>query len=170
VRYLGALLLVGLLAAAPAFGDAAHLIVPGEGIGSVRLGDPVGRAIAVLGRPRASALVWAPSVQLREYRWYSDASSGSPSAASSGFAVTCLPDGRMTQVSIRYDPAYATPKHLHTSGPNNVRGSSLLDVTLAMGEPGTFTAGANGMRRFEYAGIWFWISTTTQQVARIDVF
>jgi len=166
MRVLGALLLVGLLAATPAFGNAAHLIVPGQGIGPVRFGDPLGRAIAVLGRPRSNAPVWAVSVPLRESRWYSDA----PSAASSGVAVTCLPDGRMTQVSIRYDPAYATATHLHTSGPNDVRGSSLLDVTLAMGEPGTLTAGANGMRRLEYGGIRFWISTTTQQVARIDVF
>ncbi|HEV2439584.1 MAG TPA: hypothetical protein VGX97_05940 [bacterium] len=159
-----ALLAGGALAAEP-----AHLITPGQGIGPINLGAPLARATAALGRYKSSVDMLEGPVRLREYRWYaSTAHDASPAA--SGFALTCLPDGRITQVSVRYLPAYVTEKNLHTSGPGGVRGSSLLGVQLAMGSPGTATLGEAGMRKMEYGGIRFWIDTTTQLVARIDVF
>lgn len=160
---------VALLAGGTLAAEPAHLISPGRGIGAVDLGAPLARATAALSRYKSSADMVEGPVRLREYRWYtSTAHDASPAA--SGFAVTCLPDGRITQVSVRYLPAYATEKNLHTSGPGGVRGSSLLGVQLAMGSPGAITLGEAGMRKMEYGGIRFWIDTTTQMVARIDVF
>jgi hypothetical protein len=171
VRCLAAATFAALLIAGAAYADAAHEIVPGERIGPVRLGESLARAVASLGPYRSSALLTETPVRLREYRWYTNTSHGSDvSAAASGFAVTCLPDNRITQVSVRYLPAYATSKNLHTSGPRGARGSSLLNVTLTMGQPGTLTAGENGMRKMEYAGIQFWIDADTKIVARIDIF
>lgn len=162
-------MLVALLAGAASSAEPAHQITPGQGIGSVNLGEPLARAAAVLGPYKSSVLMVERPVRLREYRWYtSTAHDGSP--ATSGFAVTCLPDGRITQISVRYLSAYATTKNLHTSGPGGVRGSTLLGVQLAMGSPGTVTLGEAGMRKMEYGGIRFWIDTSTQMVARIDVF
>lgn len=166
---MGAAALVVLLAGGASYAAAARRIVPGQGIGAVALGVPLARAAAALGPYKSSAVVVDGPVRLREYRWYtSPAHDGS--AAASGFAVTCLPDGRITQVSVRYLPAYTTEKNLHTSGPGGVRGSTLLGVQLAMGSPGAVTLGEAGMRKMEYGGIRFWVDTTTQQVARIDVF
>ena|GEM_PF-2616710 len=162
-------MLVALLAGGALSAGPAHQITAGRGIGPVDLGAPLARATAALGPHKSSASIGEGPVRLREYRWYtSTAHDASPAA--SGFAVTCLPDGRITQVSVRYLPAYTTEKNLHTSGPGGVRGSSLLGVQLAMGSPGTVTLGEAGMRKMEYGGIRFWIDTTTQMVARIDVF
>ncbi len=169
IRYLATVVLVALVAAAASSAEPARQITSAQGIGPVNLGEPLARATAALGPYKSSASMVAGPVRLREYRWYtSTAHDGSP--ATSGFAVTCLPDGRITQVSVRYLPAYVTTKNLHTSGPGGVRGSTLLGVQLAMGSPGTFTLGEAGMRKMEYGGIRFWIDTSTQMVARIDVF
>ena len=169
LRHLAAAALVALLAAAAWSAEPARQITPGQGIGSITLGAMLARATAVLGPYKSAAPLVEGPVRLREYRWYtSTAHDGTP--GTSGFAVTCLPDGQITQVSVRYLPAYATAKNLHTSGPGGVRGSTLLGVQLAMGSPGTVTLGEAGMRKMEYGGIRFWIDTSTQMVARIDVF
>ncbi|HLJ61070.1 MAG TPA: hypothetical protein VKZ50_15195 [bacterium] len=171
LRGLAAATVAACLIGGAAYADAAHEIVPGQRIGPVLLGEPLARAVAALGPYRSSAVLTETPVRLREYRWYTNTSHGSEvPAAASGFAVTCLPDNRITQVNVRYLPAYATPQNLHTSGPRGARGSSLLNVTLAMGQPGTLTAGQPGMRKMEYAGVRFWIDTDTQMAARIDIF
>lgn len=161
--------LAALLTGGASYASPAREIIPGRGIGPVSLGAPLARAVAALGPYKSSAALVEAPVRLRECRWYTSAAHDG-SAAASGFAVTTLPDGRITQVSVRYLPAYATAKNLHTSGPGGVRGSTLLGVQLAMGSPGTITAGEAGMRKMEYGGIRFWLDTSSQQVARIDVF
>lgn len=162
-------MLLALLAGSASHAEPAHQIVPGQAIGPIGLGAPLARATSILGSYKSSVSIVDGPVRLREYRWYTGTAHDG-SAAASGFAVTCLPDGRITQVSVRYLPAYATAKGLHTSGPGGARGSTLLGVQLAMGSPGTITFREGGMRKMEYGGIRFWIDTGTQMVARIDVF
>lgn len=161
MRLCAAVIVASLFAVTPAYADAAHQIVPGEGIGPIELGGTVQSAIALLGPPHSTTNTTKDDGPAVLYRWF-DTDSGS------GFAITTLPDGRITQVSIRNSPAYETAEHLRTGGPNGSQGSSAFDIRRRLGEPAAIKH--SPARGFEYnSGIRFWFDGS-QHVVQIDVF
>ena len=169
LRLFALVVVASMLAVAPVYADVAHQIVPAQGIGPVQLGGSAQSAIAVLGPPKSTTNTVKEGAPALLYRWFATNAAGAPTADASGFAVTTLPDGTITQVSIRNSPAYETADHLHTGGPTGARGSFVLDIRRRMGEPSTI-AHSDGARGFEYiAGIRFWFDSSNR-VVQIDVF
>ncbi len=169
MRLFALVVVAGLLAVPSVFADPAHQIVPGQGIGPIQLGGSVQSAIASLGSPKSTTNTTKDEGPAVLYRWYATNAEGTPAANASGFAVTTLPDGVIMQVSIRNSPAYETADHLHTGGPNGVRGSSWFDVRRRLGEPSTIAHGVDGRGLEYYSGIRFWLDSS-QRVVQIDVF
>lgn len=99
--------------------EADRLIVPGEGIGRVRLGMHIQDVTALLGRHRSVQVLPDGSVI---YRWYD------PAGESKGLRVTATRTGEVFYVAARNDPAYVTREGLRV-------GSTEVEVRGVFGEP-----------------------------------
>ena len=116
---------------APAFArvNADHLITAGQGIGRVKVGMPVAKAIAILGKPKAT-FPFSPGNPLTLYAWHdlNDAGDGTTKGIRGGLDLIVNQKGTVEYVQAWYAPEYATTNDLHT-------GVSDQAVRAAMGEP-----------------------------------
>jgi hypothetical protein len=141
-------------AAAPSTRNAA--IVPGRGIGAVRLGMALTDVEAALGRAKETTA--RPGVGT-DYMWYT---AGSP-----GLGVRVSDAGTVRQIWVVNDAAYKTPQGLHA-------GSTESEVRSALGPPSWTIAIAaqdkSTTLMYDALGAWFTVRPSEAQPDRNVVF
>ncbi|HLJ60899.1 MAG TPA: hypothetical protein VKZ50_14335 [bacterium] len=156
-----AALVVLVFAAGPAAAQNAGsdwLIVPGVGIGAVRLGMPVADALRIAGPTQdAYSQGVGPATGGRLYYWFT--TQGSRTAQTND-------GGRVGTLGVFGDPEFATPGGLRV-------GSTPADVEQAMGAPSRVSRDdAQDRTQFIYdgSGIAFVVGGDPARVAGILVF
>jgi len=156
-----AALVVVILVAGPAAAQNAGsdwLIVPGVGIGTVRLGMPVADVLRIAGPSQdAYSHGVGPETGGRLYYWFT--TQGSRTAQTND-------GGRVWTLGVFGDPQFATPAGLHV-------GSTPADVEQAMGTPSRVSRDdAQDRSQFVYdgSGIAFVVGGDPARVAGILVF
>ena len=122
-------------------------VVPGKGIGPVRLGMHVEEVVAALGQPVRSQPL---SDGTTAYQWF-----GPPSNAGLGVRIT--PAGVVYRVWVINDAQYAIQNRVHV-------GSTETDARTALGEPSQVLVDAShGLKTLTYPSLGLWIVIQTDK-------
>lgn len=137
--------------------SGATMIVPGRGIGALRLGMTLQDVVALLGRAKQTVARSAVGI---DYLWY--AGSGG-----SGVGVRTTEAGVVRQIWVVNDPAYRTAQGLHA-------GSTDAEVKAALGAPSWTIAVESSDKSttlmYETLGLWFTVRPSSSNPARNVVY
>jgi hypothetical protein len=114
--------------------DADHVIIPGVGIGRVRIGMTISQVLAVWGPAQASApdFKYVPNDGMVSYSWQDGSF---PHGSQPMRLVTVDSAGIVTSVAVADDSDYMTLDGLHTRRTGLIPGSSPQDVRGVLGTP-----------------------------------
>lgn len=135
-------------ASSAAAAAASFLIVPGQSVGPVRLGNPIRDEIVRLGPSRGTTEFEDGTTM---YRWFE-------SPSNSGIGLRTTQSGLVLRVWILNDGRYSTKDGLHA-------GSTEAEVRAALGNPTRVDVSAQGKTRtliYEALGLWFSIQLDRQ--------
>jgi hypothetical protein len=122
--------------------DRLHEILPGGGIGRVRLGMPVHDAVAALGRATTTRTLADGNVV---YEWF-----GPPSNRGIGARVT--PSGLVYRVWALNDGQYGVTSRLHV-------GSTEADARATLGAPSQAVVNSSGtIKTLTYPALGLWVA------------
>ena len=140
-------------------GPEAYAIVPGQGIGSIKLGMNVHAAIKLLGNPKSARQSASGSPDTTDFYWYD------PNRPEGGYILT-VHSGTVVGVGIWLDSRYTLNGYLHTRGggesastgvlQNNVEGTLGPPTKIAIRQGPGQELIAHGLI-YENIGVAFWV-------------